>query len=171
MEPVLSRRRRWEYPDSCGRLAVSLRQLDYRGSPRQQTRLLPQPKPRAMPEHFVVPPIRSRDGACIQRSGVGCCPSVRRCAQDARISAMLCSASIPSNRPVQSRNESNGSRIGLSSAFVGCLTVKAGDRRSKFGIRCAPTKPRLERMVRDSCGKVYHRRRSSIRFHDARSAA
>jgi hypothetical protein len=25
--------------------------------------MLPQPKPRAMPEHFVVPPIRSRDVA------------------------------------------------------------------------------------------------------------
>jgi hypothetical protein len=26
-----------------------------------------------MPEHFVVPPIGSRDGACIQRSDVGRC--------------------------------------------------------------------------------------------------
>jgi hypothetical protein len=33
--------------------------------------MLPQAKPRAVPEHFVVPPIRSRDGACTQRSRVG----------------------------------------------------------------------------------------------------
>jgi hypothetical protein len=37
VEPVLSHRRRWEYPNSCGRLAVYLRQVDYRDSPRQQT--------------------------------------------------------------------------------------------------------------------------------------
>ena len=33
--------------------------------------LLPKPKPRAMREHFVVPPIRSREVACAQRSRVG----------------------------------------------------------------------------------------------------
>ena len=31
--------------------------------------LLPKPKPRALREHFVVPSIRNRDGACTQRSG------------------------------------------------------------------------------------------------------
>ena len=33
--------------------------------------VLPQPKPRAVREHFVVPSIRDRDGACAQRSRVG----------------------------------------------------------------------------------------------------
>ena len=33
--------------------------------------VLPQPKPRAVREHFVVPSIRGRDGACAQRSRVG----------------------------------------------------------------------------------------------------
>jgi hypothetical protein len=34
--------------------------------------MLPQPEPRAMREHFVVSSIRSRDGACIQRSNIRC---------------------------------------------------------------------------------------------------
>ena len=34
--------------------------------------MLPQPKPRAVREHFVVPPIRSRDGDCIQRPNIRC---------------------------------------------------------------------------------------------------
>jgi hypothetical protein len=32
--------------------------------------MLPKPKPRAVPEHFVVPPIRSRKVACAQQSRV-----------------------------------------------------------------------------------------------------
>jgi hypothetical protein len=32
--------------------------------------VLPKPEPWAMREHFVVPPIRSRDGACTQRPNI-----------------------------------------------------------------------------------------------------
>jgi Type II secretion system (T2SS), protein E, N-terminal domain len=56
-----------------GKAALALNPRSAFGfTPAANPEMLPQPKPRAMPEHFVVPPIRSRDGACTQRPNIRC---------------------------------------------------------------------------------------------------
>src|ERR1700721_2784789 len=71
VEPVLSDRRRWEYPNSCGSLAVHVRQLDYRRlRSAANPEMLPNPEPRAMPQYFVVPSIGSSAAACAEGSNI-----------------------------------------------------------------------------------------------------
>jgi hypothetical protein len=56
-----------------GKAALALNPRSAFGfTPAANPEMLPQPKPRAMREHFVVPSIRSRDGACTQRPNIRC---------------------------------------------------------------------------------------------------
>ena len=82
----MRRERRWTPADATparkvsvaigvqeGKAALALNPRSAFGfTPAANPEMLPQPKPRAMPEHFVVPPIRSRDGACTQRPNIRC---------------------------------------------------------------------------------------------------
>jgi hypothetical protein len=70
VEPVLSHRRRWEYPNSWGSLAVQVRQLDYRRPAATNAIPLPQPK------HGLLTCCSScRRFAAARSLGISCCES------------------------------------------------------------------------------------------------